>query len=153
MKVMIISLRSLIIGAIVVFFVLIAGIVFLLQDPLDVSSSYLPEAESVPASSDYVEPFSSEKPELALDVNVDGTTADVKLITQNFTFVDDEAESVEHGKGHAHVYLDGKLVAMTHNPEFVVKNLPEGEHELRVELTYGNHMPYKVERVQLINVK
>jgi hypothetical protein len=153
---MIISLRSLIIGAVIFFFVLIAGIVLLIQDPLDVSSSYLPERDSVPAASGGENhAFSSEKPSLAMDVKLEGTSAEVTLLTQNFKFVTtDESGKQVHGQGHAHLYLDGKLIYKVYDPKFIVKKLPKGEHELRVELVYNNHLPYnKVEAVKMLQVK
>lgn len=157
MRVMIISMRSLVIGAIVFFFVLIAGIVLLVEDPLGISNSYAPPSESVfyPVGQDQ-QPFASEKPSLALDVNLDGTTADVMMITQNFAFVKaDETgkEAPTHGQGHAHIYLDGQLIAKVYDPEFMLKKLPKGEHELRVELAYNNHLEYKVEQTRILQVK
>jgi hypothetical protein len=156
MRVMIISLRSLVIGAVIFFFVLIAGIVLLVQDPLDVSSSYMPETESVFTSSgEENHAFSSEKPSLAMDVKLEGTSAEVTLFTQNFKFVKADGSGKQvHGQGHAHLYLDGKLIYKVYDPKFIVKKLPKGEHELRVELAYSNHLPYnKVEAVKILQVK
>lgn len=155
MRVMIISLRNLIIGAVIFFFVLIAGIVLLVQDPLDVSSSYTPGADSIAASGQKDGVFSSEKPSLAMDVKLEGSSAEVTLITQNFKFVKTDGSGKQvHGQGHAHLYLDGKLISKVYDPKFIVKKLPKGEHELRVELNYSNHLPYnKVEAVKILQVK
>lgn len=157
MRVMIISMRSLVIGAIIFFFVLIAGIVLLVEDPLGVSSSYGPSSQTVfaPTAPDS-QPFASKKPSLALDVNLDGTTADVMMMTQNFEFVKSDEKAAEkptHGQGHAHIYLDGQLIAKVYDPQFMLKKLPKGEHELRVELAYNNHMEYKVEQTRILDVK
>ena len=155
MKVFIISMRNLILGGIVFLIVLVAGIVLLVKDPLHVSDSYRPGTESVPASA-MVAPEDAAKPTLDLDVKVDGTTAEVSLLTQNFQFVD-ESESMNgtpvYGQGHAHLYLNGEAIDMVYQPEFLLKKLPKGEHELRVELNYNNHLPYKVEAVKYFTVE
>lgn len=156
MKVMIISLRNLILGGLLFLIVLAAGVVLLVKDPLDVGSSYKPKEQSVLTSSKPKQPFSSEKPTVSLDVKVDGTTAEVSLNTQNFRFVKESADPAAapvFGEGHAHLYLDGKSIGMVYSPEFMLKKLPKGEHELRVELNYSNHLPYKVEAVKMIEVK
>jgi hypothetical protein len=157
MRVFIINLKQLIVGIIVLLVILIAGIVLLVSDPLDVSESYRPSTDSIFASAPSGGGISEgEKPALALDVTVEGTTANVKMITQNFEFIpynDDLPEQVQHGTGHAHIYLDGQLKGKVYEPEFLLKKLPKGEHELRVELAYSNHLPYKVEVVKMIQVK
>lgn len=157
MRVMIISLRNLILGGIVFVIVLITGIILLVSDPLNISSSYKPDAEKVlPLSTAVNGPFASRKPSLNMDVAVEETTAQVTLNTQNFQFVKEVSrldDTNVHGQGHAHIYLDGKSQGMVYSPKFLLKNVPKGEHELRVELTYGNHLPYKVEAVRMIKVQ
>ncbi|MFY0545520.1 hypothetical protein [Brevibacillus sp. H7] len=156
MRVMIISLRNVILGGLVFLIVLVAGVVLLVKDPLDVGSSYKPNEQSVLTSSEANKPFSSEKPSINLDVKVDGSTAEVNLNPQHFRFVKESADpkaTPVFGEGHAHLYLDGKSLGMVYSPEFLLKKLPKGEHELRVELTYSNHLPYKVEAVRVIEVK
>ncbi|RNB84770.1 hypothetical protein [Brevibacillus panacihumi] len=157
MKVFIISMRNLILGGIVFLIVLVAGIMLLVKDPLNVSDSYRPGGESVPASAAPVnKPVGTEKPSLNLDIQVDGTTAEVSLLTQNFEFVEENGDmSLDpvYGEGHAHLYLNGEAKGMIYQPEFLLKKLPKGEHELRVELNYSNHLPYKVEAVKKFVVK
>jgi hypothetical protein len=149
MKVFIVSMRNLILGGIVFLIVLVAGIVLLVKDPLNISESYRPGGESVPASAMPASaPADAEKPSLYLDVTVDGSTADVSLLTQNFEFVDEMSGTPVYGEGHAHLYLNGEEKGMIYQPEFLLKNLPKGEHELRVELNYSNHLPYQVEAVK-----
>lgn len=152
MKVVIVSLRNLILGGIVLLIVLVAGIFLLVKDPLNVSDSYRQQESSVPASAmPMVQPEGKEKPSLNLDVKVEGNTAEVSLLTQNFQFVRDNGEmdlQAVYGEGHAHLYLNGEPKGMIYQPEFLLKKLPKGEHELRVELNYSNHLPYKIEAVQ-----
>jgi len=152
MKVLIINLRQLIVGLVIFLVLLIAGIVLLVADPFTSSSSYQSEPESVPASAVYPsDAFSGNKPMLTLDVNVEGNTADVKMMTQNFQFTNSEEPA--HGEGHAHLFLNGQLIGKVYESEFLLKKLPKGEHELKVELTYSNHLPYKVGAVKMIEVK
>ncbi|KQL49354.1 hypothetical protein [Brevibacillus choshinensis] len=157
MKVFIVSMRNLILGGIVFLIVLVAGIVLLVKDPLHVSDSYRPGEESVTASTTpMTQPVGSEKPSLNLDIQVDGSTAEVSLLTQNFQFVQENGDMSQQaifGQGHAHLYLDGEAKGMIYHPEFLLKKLPKGEHELRVELNYSNHLPYKVESIQKFVVK
>lgn len=157
MKVIIINLRQLIVGIIVLLIILIAGIVLLVSDPLSVSDSYQPDTESIFATAPVSEDEAgSAKPELALDVTIEGTTANVKMLTKNFEFQPFNAETTDHavhGQGHAHIYLDGQLKGKVDGAEFLLKQLPKGEHELRVELTYPNHLPYRVEQVRMIQIK
>jgi len=153
MKVFIISMRNLILGGIVFVVVLVAGIVLLVKDPLHVSDSYRPGEASVPTTATTLDsqPTSTEKPLLNMDIKVDGTTAEVSLLTQNFQFVQDNGELNQKpvfGQGHAHLYIDGEAKGMIYHPEFLLKKLPKGEHEIRVELNYSNHLPYKVEATQ-----
>lgn len=152
MKVFIVSMRNLILGGIVFLIVLVAGIVLLVKDPLNVSDSYRPGTQSVPASAlPASRPAGSEKPSLDLDIKVEGTTAEVSLLTQNFQFVDEAASmngTPVYGQGHAHLYLNGEALDMVYQPEFLLKKLPKGEHELRVELNYTNHLPYQVAAVK-----
>ncbi|CAJ1002779.1 MULTISPECIES: hypothetical protein [Bacillales] len=156
MKVFIISLRNLILGGIVFLIVLVAGIILLVKDPLHASDPYSPGDQSVPASALTADPpAGAAKPSLNLDVKVEGDTAEVKLLTQNFQFVEDsgDASQAVFGQGHAHLYLNGEPKGMIYQPEFLLKKLPKGEHELRVELNYSNHLPYKVEAVKRIVVQ
>ena len=134
-----------------------ATIRFYEKENLRVEFYSKPDTESVfttaPASGDGL---ITEKPELSLDVTVEGTTANVKMLTKNFEFLPISTETGEqliHGQGHAHVYLNGQLKGKVDEAEFLLKQLPKGEHELRVELAYNNHLPYKVEQVRMIQVK
>ncbi|USG63451.1 hypothetical protein NDK47_14820 [Brevibacillus ruminantium] len=152
MKVVIVSLRNLILGGIVLLIVLVAGIFLLVKDPLNVSDSYRQHDPSVPASAlPMMKPADKEKPSLNMDVKVEGNTAEISLLTQNFQFVADNGElemQPIYGEGHAHLYLNGEPKGMIYQPDFLLKKLPKGEHELRVELNYSNHLPYKIEAVQ-----
>ncbi|WP_139489098.1 hypothetical protein [Brevibacillus dissolubilis] len=171
MKIMVLSLKQLIWGSAIFAGVLIAGFVLLVSDPLDVSSPYQndnPQAQagagqdSVPTSSKVegnqvtANPFSSEKPTLALDVTMEGNKANIKMLTDNFTFIntaENPSQEATHGQGHAHLYVDGQLLGQLYDPEFILSKLPKGEHEIKVELVYSNHLPYKVESVKMVNVK
>jgi hypothetical protein len=174
MKIMVLSLKQLIWGSAIFAGVLIAGFVLLVSDPLNVSSPYQndnPEAQasagqdsdSVAASSKVEgtkaaksNPFSSKKPTLALDVTMDGNKANVKMITDNFTFVntaENPTSEPVHGQGHALLYVDGTLLGQLYDSEFILSKLPQGEHEIKVELTYSNNLSYKVESVKIVNVK
>ncbi|RNB58714.1 hypothetical protein AAFJ72_10395 [Brevibacillus gelatini] len=160
MKVFIISMRNLILGGIVFLVVLVAGIVLLVKDPLHVSDSYHPGEASVTASTNSSappsQPAGTAKPSLNMDITVNGSTAEVSLLTQNFEFVQENGELGQtpvYGKGHAHLYLNGESKGMIYHPEFILKKLPKGEHEIRVELNYSNHLPYKVEATKKIVVK
>lgn len=152
MKVIVIRLRHLLIGATVLLLLLIVGVTLMFSSSQEPASS--PQrgsgSEAVPASADL---YGSPKPELTLDVTLEGDEAYVKMLTNNFRFVSDDGAEPMHGEGHAHLYLDGRFWQMLYEPEFKIKKLPKGEHEIRVELNYSNHLPYKVEAIKLINVE
>lgn len=153
MRVFIISLRSAILGLAVFLVFVVAGVMLLLGDPLGVSQPYQDGGASVPVSATIPDSWNSEaKPYLALDVNVEGDVADVTMITENFLFTEQDIDPA-HGEGHAHVYLNGEFMGMLYDSSFKLKKLPKGEHELRVELNYSNHLPYNVEAVKYIQVK
>ncbi|MGE5704772.1 MAG: hypothetical protein ACM32O_19755 [Clostridia bacterium] len=159
MRVFIINARRLMIGAAVLIVVLVAGMILMLSQSQDVSShSFQNDIGSLQTVGDASnDSLNLQLPTLAMDVTLlDNNKANVKLLTQNFQFVTDgksEMVTAEHGKGHAHIYLDGKLIAKVFDSEFVLTKLPKGEHELRVELAYGNHTPYKVDAAQKFVVK
>lgn len=153
MKVFVISLRNLIIGGVVGVLVIVGALILLIKDPVHVSNSFQPESGSIPTAAP--EPFDSPKPSLSLDIKQEGTSATVKLSTQNFQFEQqgsNESATNTHGLGHVHLYLDGTLIGKVYEPEFVLRKLPEGEHELKVELVYPNHLPYHVSQTKIINV-
>ncbi len=159
MRVVIIHFRRLMIGAALVFAVVVAGIMLLVKDfsgSSEAGSNRLKQ-DSLPVSALMSNDTGiSEKPAINLDITMDGTSADVKILTKNFEFVKDGASDLAtavHGKGHAHLYLDGKMIGKVYDDEFILKKLPKGEHELRVELAYSNHTPYQVDAVKILEVK
>jgi len=157
MKVFVVSLRNLVWGAAAFCLVVAAGLFLLMSDPLNVSSPYQMKDDTVQTSTGLSEtPFGDAvKPTLDLDVKVEGNTAEVKMITQNFQFTSemDDMNQPQHGKGHAHLYLNGNDFGKLYEQEFLLKKLPKGQHEIKVSLTYSNHMPYNVEAVKTITVK
>lgn len=154
MKVFVISLRNLILAGVIALVVILGAVVLLVQDPADVSSTYKDNLNAISTSG--ADPFDSPKPQLHVEATVEGTSANVKLTTQNFQFEPKGTKATEnltHGLGHAHLYLDGALIGKVYESDFVLKKLPKGEHELRIELVYSNHLPYKVEAVKMLQVK
>jgi hypothetical protein len=154
MKVFIINLRSLIMGAVVFLLILVGGLLLVFGDPFNMANIYSFDETSIPASlMTNEDPFHSVKPSVSVDVQVEGNKATVKLTTENFQIVKD-GEEAEHGKGHIHLYLDGKpLGNPVYSDTFQLSPLPQGKHELRVNLHYSNHMPYNIGTSTIFEVK
>ncbi|WP_232696417.1 hypothetical protein [Brevibacillus daliensis] len=161
MNVMVISLRKLIYGFAVLMGLVLAVVLVVWQDPLHVATLFQFDKQSLETTAKAgADPFTSVKPELAMDVKVEKGQVDVTLITNNFTFVPEqktqsEDTSIEnkHGTGHAHLYLNGELLQKIYSPSFSMKNLPIGEHELKVELVYPNHSSYQIQAVKILQIK
>ena len=157
MKVYIFQLRKLIWGSTAFLGLFVISFFLLTNDPLEVAIPF--KQETIPTSStlENNELFDSPKPALTLDITVEGDKAHVKMLTQNFTFMNsqssiDTENSPQHGTGYAHLYLDGTLIGKLYEPEFRLSKLPKGEHELKVELMYSNDLPYKVDFSKFIQV-
>ncbi|MBR8659158.1 hypothetical protein QO009_001044 [Brevibacillus aydinogluensis] len=78
----------------------------------------------------------------------------LKLNVTGFTFsLENMGKDNRYGEGHVHLYLDGKKVAKIFEPQYVLKDIPPGRHEVVVELAHNNHESYGVQQKLQIDVK
>jgi hypothetical protein len=76
------------------------------------------------------------------------------LKVEGFYFsLDNMGKDKRPGEGHVHLYLDGKKVAKIFEPQYVLKDIPSGHHEVVVELAHNNHESYGVKKSLHITVK
>jgi hypothetical protein len=78
----------------------------------------------------------------------------LKLNVTGFTFsLENMGKENRYGEGHVHLYLDGKKVAKIFEPQYVLKDIPPGRHEVVLELAHNNHESYGVQQKLQIDVK
>lgn len=83
-------------------------------------------------------------PTVALEVLEDPLGGyNAKITTTNFRFAPEHV-STENilGEGHAHIYVDGVKINRMYGPWYSLGNLPEGTHEVRVDLSTNDHGAY-----------
>jgi hypothetical protein len=78
----------------------------------------------------------------------------LSLKVEGFSFsLENMGKEKRPGEGHVHLYLDGKKVAKIFEPQYVLKDLPSGHHEVVVELAHNNHESYGVKKSLHVTVK
>lgn len=80
--------------------------------------------------------------ELAEDAN---SGWNLHVITENFAFAPERA-GTEHypGEGHAHIYVNGKMLARMYGQWFHVPQLGPGRHQIMVTLNSNDHNAYTI---------
>ncbi|WP_070120223.1 hypothetical protein [Bacillus marinisedimentorum] len=65
-----------------------------------------------------------------------------------------ENESVhQQGEGHLHVVIDGRHPVDVYKAAFIIKNLPEGKHTVRIQLAKNDHDLYGEEEVVEVEIR
>ncbi|WP_096199231.1 hypothetical protein [Bacillus sp. FJAT-45350] len=98
---------------------------------------------------------SVEKKERSLKVNhqVKGKDVYIECIVNDFSFSKDNAGKLHNeGEGHLQLYVDGQKVDSIYQAAFIVKGLPQGNHEIKVELVRNNHEPYGIEEEFTVSI-
>jgi hypothetical protein len=67
----------------------------------------------------------------------------VECIVSNFTFTKDKEKNVD-GEGHIELFLNGEKVDEISTAAFIIKELPFGNHTIRLELVHNNSMKYNI---------
>ncbi|HHY74499.1 MAG TPA: hypothetical protein GX497_15005 [Bacillus bacterium] len=71
----------------------------------------------------------------------------VECVIQNFTFSKkDDLKINKSGYGYLQLYLNGKKIDNIYTAAFIIKGLPVGKHEIKLELVQNDGTPYKVEK-------
>ena len=109
-----------------------------------------PSHTSAPAA----ELQAQQAPAMDVDYTIKQDDLHLKLAVRNFSFsLENMGKENKPGEGHVHLYLDGKKVAKIFEPTFVLKDIPEGKHEVTVELARNDHESYGVKKQFQIEIK
>ncbi|MFS0554134.1 hypothetical protein [Brevibacillus sp. 179-C9.3 HS] len=93
-------------------------------------------------------------PTLAVTHTLEKDDLQLKIAVTNFSFsLENMGKENKHGEGHVHLYLDGKKIAKVFESSYVMKDIPTGKHEVKVELAHNNHDSYGVSESFSIEVK
>jgi hypothetical protein len=95
-----------------------------------------------------------DQPTLKLSVKTVKGSAEIRLITENFTFAPEKTNQKPlYGEGHAHLWLNGEVKHLTvTGQEVKLSGLAPGEYEVKVALHHNNHQPYEVEERILFKI-
>ncbi|WP_025026563.1 hypothetical protein [Caldalkalibacillus mannanilyticus] len=58
-----------------------------------------------------------------------------------------------NGQGHLHVYIDGEKVAKVYDKHFVLKNVPMGTHEIKIELAHNDHESLGIDKSFTVKIQ
>ena len=87
-------------------------------------------------------PIESEVP---VSVGVAATVEDdggvnVRINAENWRWAPENVNGANiAGEGHAHIYVNGAKINRVYGPDYHIKNLPPGEHQIRVTLNANGH--------------
>jgi hypothetical protein len=145
------SLALLIIG---LFFGAGAGFLFAAANGVTLDGHDHDHNVAVSASDDHahkhgsaqVIPEGEDAPTVDLVMHKDAMSGwNLEIITTNFTFSPETVnQSNELGKGHAHVYVNGKKLARIYAPWMHIGSLPAGETTVSVSLNANDHSSLSV---------
>lgn len=76
------------------------------------------------------------------------------LKVTHFTFsLEHMGHDKKYGEGHAHLYIDSKKAAKIFGTHYIYSGIPEGRHEVVVELAHNDHSSYGVKQSFTIDVR
>ncbi|MCK0470636.1 hypothetical protein MW695_04510 [Alkalihalobacillus sp. APA_J-10(15)] len=94
---------------------------------------------------------------LNLDVNYNlkDNQLYVECLLSGFSFGQNEVGSLhQDNEGHLRIYLNDEHIATLFERAFYLKNLPNGEHEVLVQVVQNDHTPYNgVDEVITISIR
>ena len=85
-------------------------------------------------------------PTIDLEISPDAVAGwNLHLVTENIEFAPEYA-STEHypGQGHAHLYVNGKMMARLYGKWYHIPKLPYGNNQITVTLNSNDHNAYAV---------
>lgn len=81
--------------------------------------------------------------EMTVKKHVKGNNIYVECIISNFSFSDRGKNGPKkNGDGYIHLYLNGKKVDELHTAAFIIKGLPKGSHQVKIELVRNDGTSY-----------
>lgn len=94
-----------------------------------------------------------KKQDMTVRHNVKDKNVYVEVVIPNFNFSSKDKQKHVDGEGYIHLYLDGKKIDEIHQAAFIVKGLPSGKHNLKVELVQNDSTSYGVEQEFSVTVQ
>lgn len=85
-------------------------------------------------------------PTITIELTEDANSGwNMHLLTEHIEFAPERA-GTEHypGEGHAHLYIDGKMIARVYGKWFHIPQLAPGRHQITVTLNSNDHNTYAV---------
>ncbi|MBO8171282.1 MAG: hypothetical protein H0Z33_05230 [Bacillaceae bacterium] len=94
---------------------------------------------------DAVENTLKEAPQLDVSYQLNGNDLSLDVQVDHFDLtLENMGKENKFGEDHIHIYLDGKKVAKIFKPSYVLRDIPEGKHTVKVELAHNNHENYGI---------
>ncbi len=83
----------------------------------------------------------------SLDVKheIKGNDVYVECVVANFTFTKGKDKNVD-GEGHIELYLNGEKVDEIATAAFIIKELPSGNHTVKLELVHNDSLKYNISK-------
>jgi hypothetical protein len=85
--------------------------------------------------------------------NVKDKNVYVEVVIPGFNFSSATNKKKVDGEGYIHLYLNGKKVDEIHQAAFIVKGLPSGKHNLKIELVQNDSTSYGIEEEFSVTVE
>ncbi|MBM7659487.1 hypothetical protein JOC85_000254 [Bacillus mesophilus] len=85
--------------------------------------------------------------------NVKDKNVYVEVVIPGFNFSSAPDKKKVDGEGYIHLYLNGKKVDEIHQAAFIVKGLPSGKHNLKIELVQNDSTSYGIEEEFSVTVE
>ncbi len=102
---------------------------------------------SIPFDEEYERIVSSSKKDERLIVNYEVKDQDiyVECFVKDFSFNREDIGSVKkEGEGHIHLYINGNKVDSIFQSSFIIKSLPSGTYNIKLELVHNDYTPYGI---------
>ncbi|MFZ3588066.1 hypothetical protein ACOI1C_02075 [Bacillus sp. DJP31] len=114
------------------------------DDPKPPEASVMPMYLTYPIDESIVASASINENNVTVRHHVKGNDVYVEVIVPSFTFTSSNKKINVDGEGYLKLFLNGKQVDEIHQAAFIVKGLPTGKHNLKVELVHNDATSYGI---------
>ncbi|WP_017727175.1 hypothetical protein [Halalkalibacterium ligniniphilum] len=96
---------------------------------------------------------SEAKREMTVHHAVKGSDVYVECFINRFTLAKEQAGSPhKDGEGHLRLSINGKHVDTLYKAAFIIKGLPSGSHEVKIEAVKNDRSPYGMEETFTVTI-
>lgn len=96
----------------------------------------------------------TEVSEMTVHHSVKGNDVYIECIIPGFSFVADGVKkTMKRGEGHLHLHVNGKKAMDVNQAAFILKGLPKGKHEIKLELVHNNQKPYGIDDTFTVHIQ